>query len=93
MPGQSATTVQVGGSIVAALGWMLDHPNEGVCVPDDLPYDDLLRRTRPYLGTMHSGPADWDPVSSRNDVFSDFSDERDGLNLADPWQFTNFLVR
>ena len=57
------------------------------------PYNDLLRRTRPYLGTMHSGPADWDPVSSRNDVFSDFSDERDGLNLADPWQFTNFLVR
>ena len=93
VPGQSATTVQVGGSIIAALGWMLDHPNEGVCVPDDLPYDDLLRRTRPYLGTMHSGPADWDPVSSRNDVFSDFSDERDGLNLADPWQFTNFLVR
>jgi homospermidine synthase len=38
-------------------------------------------------------PADWDPVSSRNDVFPGWSTERDGLNLDDPWQFTNFLTR
>ena len=90
---QSATTLQVAGSIVAAVSWMIDNPNKGVCVPDDLPWDVLLERTKPYLGTLFSGPTDWDPVSSRNDVFPGWGIERDGLNLDDPWQFTNFLTR
>ena len=92
VPHQSATTVQVACSILAAVSWMIDHPNEGVCVPDDLPWQYVLDRARPYLGTQHSGPADWDPVSSRNDVFPGFSTDRDHLNLDDPWQFTNFLT-
>jgi homospermidine synthase len=92
VPHQSATTVQVACSILAAVSWMIDHPNEGVCVPDDLPWQYVLDKARPYLGTQHSGPADWDPVSSRNDVFPGFSVERDHLNLDDPWQFTNFLT-
>ncbi len=93
VPHQSATTVQVAGSIIGALSWMIEHPDEGLCLPDDLPWDDVLRVAAPYLGTRHSGPADWDPVSSRNDVFPVFGDARDGLDLDDPWQFTNFLVR
>lgn len=92
VPHQSATTVQVACSILAAVSWMIDHPHEGVCLPDDLPWQYVLERARPYLGTQHSGPADWDPVSSRNDVFPGFSTERDHLDLDDPWQFTNFLV-
>jgi homospermidine synthase len=93
LPHQSATTLQVAGSITAAVRWMIENPNRGVCVPDDLPWDQLLEWTRPYLGTMFSGPVDWDPVSTRNDPFGAFSDERDGLNTDDPWQFTNFLTR
>ncbi len=92
VPHQSATTVQVACSILAAVSWMIDHPHEGVCLPDDLPWQYVLERARPYLGTQHSGPADWDPVSSRNDVFPGFSTERDHLDLDDPWQFTNFLT-
>ncbi len=90
---QNATTLQVAGSIVSAVAWMIEHPHEGVCVPDDLPWRWILDRARPYLGTQYSGPADWDPVSSRNDVFPGWSTERDGLNTDDPWQFTNFLTR
>jgi homospermidine synthase len=45
-----------------------------------------------YLGTMHSGPADWDPVSTRRDLFAEFGDEAAGVDHADPWQFTNFLL-
>jgi homospermidine synthase len=93
LPHQSATTLQVAGSITAAVRWMIENPNRGVCVPDDLPWDQLLEWTRPYLGTMFSGPVDWDPVSTRNDPFGAFSNERDGLNTDDPWQFTNFLTR
>ena len=93
LPGQSATTLQVAGSIVGAVSWMIEHPNEGVCVPDDLPWDDVLRVASRYLGTLHSGPAGWDPVSSRRDLFANFGDEADHVDHDDPWQFTNFLSR
>jgi homospermidine synthase len=72
---------------------MLDNPSEGVRVPDDLPWRDVLRVASRYLGTLHSGRADWDPVSSRRDLFARFSDEAAHIDRDDPWQFTNFLVR
>ncbi len=92
LPHQSATTLQVAGSIIAAVSWMIEHPNEGVCVPDDLPWREVLDVAVPYLGTMHSAPAEWDPLTTRNDVFSGFADETDGLDHTDPWQFGNFYV-
>jgi homospermidine synthase len=93
LPGQNATTLQVAGSILAAVSWMLDHPHEGFHVPDDLPWQDVLAVAGKYLGTMHSGPSDWDPVSSRRDLFADFSDEANAVDRDDPWQFSNFLIR
>ena len=54
--------------------------------------EEVLAVARPYLGTMHSGPSDWDPVGSRSDLFANFSDEADHVDPGDPWQFTNFLV-
>ena len=92
LPHQSATTLQVAGSITGAISWMIDNPNEGVCVPDDLPWDTVLGVARKYLGTLYSGPSDWDPVSSRRDLFAQFSDEANTVDHSDPWQFTNFLV-
>ncbi len=92
VPHQSATTVQVAGSIIAAVTWMIENPNEGVCVPDDLPWDELLAVARKYLGTLHSGPADWDPVSTRRDLFAQFSDEASRVDTSEPWQFNNFLI-
>ncbi|MBK5333453.1 MAG: saccharopine dehydrogenase NADP-binding domain-containing protein [Ilumatobacteraceae bacterium] len=92
VPRQSATTLQVAGSIIATVTWMIEHPNEGVCVPDDLPWRDVLRVATPYLGTMHSAASDWDPLTTRNDLFAGFADDADGLDLSDRWQFSNFLV-
>ncbi|MGA1293511.1 MAG: saccharopine dehydrogenase C-terminal domain-containing protein, partial [Candidatus Nanopelagicales bacterium] len=37
VPGQSATTLQVACSVLAAAMWMIENPNEGVLVPDQLP--------------------------------------------------------
>lgn len=93
VPNQSATTVQVAASVVAAVTWMIANPNAGVCVPDDLPWEAVLSVANPYLGTLHSGPSDWDPVSSRRDLFAKFSDEASQVDTSDPWQFTNFLIR
>ena len=93
LPGQNATTLQVAGSIIAAVTWMFDHPDEGLRVPDELPWQDVLKVASGYLGTMHSAPVEWDPVSSRRDLFAEFSDEADHVDATDPWQFTNFLIR
>jgi homospermidine synthase len=92
LPHQSATTLQVAGSIIAGVSWMIEYPNEGVCVPDDLPWRDVLEVATPYLGTMFSGATDWDPLTTRNDLFPGFSNDADGLDRSDPWQFSNFLV-
>src|SRR4051812_30178662 len=91
--GQNATTLQVAGSVLAAVTWMIERPNEGLRVPDELPWQHILAVANKYLGTLHSGPTDWTPLRDRNDLFPAFGDESDGLDLEDRWQFGNFLVR
>jgi homospermidine synthase len=93
IPSQNATTLQVAASIVGAVSWMIRNPHEGVRVPDELPWHEVLGTARPYLGTMHSGPIDWTPLSQRRDLFAKYGSEGDEIDPSDPWQFTNFLVR
>lgn len=71
VPGQNATTVQVAAGVLGAVLWMIEHPNEGVCVPDDLPYDYVLNVAKPYLGTFISQEYDWTPVKNQK-VFKCF---------------------
>jgi homospermidine synthase len=87
-PGQSATTVQVAASILGAVDWLLRSPNEGVRVPDDLPWRDVLKVALPYVGSTWSGPLDWDPVSTRSDWFDQWSGRV--LDHEDLWQYKNF---
>lgn len=89
-PHQNATTIQVAASILGAIQWMLDAPREGVRVPDELPWREVLEVATPYLGTMWSGPLDWDPVTTRTDWFDRWTSRE--LDHDDPWQFTNFLA-
>ena len=93
LPGQNATTMQVAGSVVACVSWMIENPTSGLRVPDELPWEDVLAVAGKYLGTLYSGPTDWTPLKDRVDLFPVFGNESDGLDLRDPWQFTNFLVR
>ena len=89
-PGQSATTLQVGASILGAVSWMVRNPQEGIKVPDDLPWREVLGVADEFLGEQWSGPADWTPTQNRNDVFEGWSDHP--YDDSDPWQFNNFLV-
>jgi homospermidine synthase len=91
VPGQSATTVQVAASVVGAVVWMVRNPNEGLRVPDDLPYEEILRVANPYLGPRVSDPIDWHPLMNRFDIFANYA-SRD-IDPSDPWQFSNFMVR
>jgi homospermidine synthase len=90
VPGQNATTVQVAAAVLGAVVWMIRHPSEGVRVPDELPWQDVLDVARPYLGDLWSGPLDWDPLQDRFDVFSRYATRH--RDPSDPWQFVNFLV-
>ena len=90
VPHQNATTMQVAISVVAAATWMVENPNRGVCVPDDLPHEHVLRVANPYLGESVSIPSDWTPLKNDRSHFQSYS--RPDLDLDDPWQFKNFLV-
>ena len=91
--GQNATTLQVASSILGALAWMIEDPERGLCVPDDLPWDRVLAVARPYLGNLWSGPADFDPLSWSRDVFAGWRAPSHGADVDDPWQFGNFLLQ
>jgi homospermidine synthase len=91
-PHQNATTLQVAASIIAALTWMFENPNEGVNVPTSCHGSRCSRPPRSTSAPPFSGPADWDPVSCRRNLFAGFGDERDSIDESDPWQFTNFVV-
>lgn len=89
VPSQSATTMQVAASVMACTLWMIENPDQGVCVPDDLPWQQIINWAKPYLGTLHSTSVDWTPLTNRNDLFGNW----DGSTKdPDPWQFANFLL-
>ena len=95
VPGQSATTVQVGISVMSAIVWMIENPERGVCVPDDMDAERILELAMPYLGTYHSAPNDWTPLKNRaeSDLFARFGPPTIRTNDPDEtWQFTTFLV-
>jgi homospermidine synthase len=90
VPHQNATTMQVAISVIAAASWMIEHADRGVCVPDDLPHDYVLRIANPYLGSNLSLPADWTPLKDRRPYFAAYAPQ--DVDESDPWQFKNFLV-
>jgi homospermidine synthase len=87
---QNATTVQVAASVVGAVMWMVNHPEEGVRVPDELPWREVLDVAYPYVGSCWSGPIDWDPLSTRADWYDRWNGRY--LDRDDPWQYTNFAL-
>jgi homospermidine synthase len=90
VPHQNATTMQVAISVVAAACYMIENPNKGVVVPDDIPHEFVLNIAKPYLGKWISTPSDWTPLKHYHNAFDDFN--KPSMDLSDPWQFKNFLI-
>jgi homospermidine synthase len=90
LPGQSATTLQVGSAVFAAVKWAMENPERGYLVPDDLPWREIVATADKYWGLV-SVQSDFDPVATRVDPFEGWN----GIEYdnQDPWQFTNFLVQ
>jgi homospermidine synthase len=87
-PGQNATTVQVALGVVSAIMWMMENPRKGLCTPEDLPHDFVLKIAMPYLGRFLSTPSQWTPLKDRKVYFKE-NPANDHDN--DMWQFGNFL--
>lgn len=85
-PYNSATSLQVTASVMAAVGWAMQHPDRGIVEPDDLPFDEILARCRPYLGDVVGAYSDWTPLQGRAWLFGE------DLDGDDPWQFKNVRV-
>jgi len=90
VPHQNATTMQVAISVVAAVMWMIENPERGVVVPDELPHDFILKISKPYLGKWISKPSDWTPLKHYTNTFKGYN--KPNLDEQDPWQFKNFVV-
>ena len=90
VPHQNATTMQVAISVVAAVHWMIENPAKGVCVPDDLPHDYILKLAKPYLGRWISKPVDWTPLKHYTNAFEGHNNPN--IDRTDVWQFKNFLI-
>ena len=91
VPYANATAVQVAAGVVAAVLWTIQNPQRGVCFPEELPHEDILRWARPYLGRIVSKPSDWTPLRRHRVYFGE--NPAAYPDHSDPWQFTNFLFR
>jgi homospermidine synthase len=90
VPHQNATTMQVAISVVAATMWMIENPDQGVKLPDDLPHEYVLGIAKPYLGKFISVRSDWTPLKHYASAFHGYN--KPNIDPGDPWQFKNFLL-
>ena len=90
VPHQNATTLQVAASVLAATLWMIEHPSEGVLLPDQLPHEEILKHANPYLGPMFNEAVDWDPLKNWSHLYEKWGVRKPPED--DKWQFTTFMV-
>ncbi len=88
VPHSNATAVQVAAGMLSAVLWAIANPNQGICLPEDLPHEEILRHAAPYLGQIVSQHSTWSPLQ-RHRVF--FAENHEATpDTGDPWQFVNF---
>lgn len=98
IPNQNATTVQVAVGLCAAAQWMIQNPRQGVRVPDELPYDNILEASLPFLGAFLSIPVNWTPLEAAKrehhaEYRVELAEQHKEADAEDHWQFSSFLVQ
>jgi homospermidine synthase len=86
LPGEGPTTIQVAANMLAGIIYMIQNPRLGYIEPEELPFEFIINLAKPYLGTFHSAPTTWTPLSDRTSLFRTNTDPRH------PWRIENFLV-
>jgi hypothetical protein len=83
-PHNNATSLQVVASVLAGILYAIDNPLLGIVEADDLPHEEILKITDPYMGKLVEAWTDWTPLQDRGRLFSE------DVDTSDPWQFKNF---
>ncbi len=91
VPHQNATTMQVAIGVVSAAMWMIENPNKGMRLADDIPHDYILDIAEPYLGELASVQSDWTPASNYQVFFKENPESK--LDTKNMWSFHNFLFK
>lgn len=86
VPGESATSVQVAASLLAAMTWAMENPNNGYTEPEMIPHDYIMRIATPYLGPVVGVVGDWTPITDHDNLYGRKYDE------SNIWSFENFRV-
>ncbi len=86
-PYQNATGLQVSSAVLAGMVWALENPRAGIVEADELDFRRCLKVQMPYLGPVIGCYTDWTPLTDRGKLFPE------DLDLDDPWQFKNVIVR
>ncbi len=86
-PYQNATGLQVTSAVIAGMVWALENPDAGIVETDEMDFRRCLEIQKPYLGPVEGHYTDWTPIDDRPGLFPE------DIDLKDPWQFRNILVR
>ncbi|NTS32152.1 homospermidine synthase [Phyllobacterium sp. BT25] len=86
-PYQNATGLQVSSAVMAGMVWALENPDAGIVEADEMDFRRCLEVQTPYLGPLKGHYTDWTPLHNRPGLF------KENLDMDDPWQFRNILVR
>jgi len=86
-PYQNATGLQVTSAVLAGMVWALENPNAGIVEADEMDFRRCLEVQSPYLGPVVGVYTDWTPLQDLPGFFPE------DLDMEDPWQFRNILVR
>ena len=86
-PYQNATGLQVTSAVIAGMAWALENPNKGIVEADEMDFERCLEFQMPYLGPVKGYYTDWTPLKNRPGFF------QEEIDLTDPWQFKNVIVR
>lgn len=65
-PGHNATITQTASGVLAAFIFIINNPNKGVLLPEQLPHSDIINSARAYLGKFISTPV---PITANDCAF------------------------
>ena len=71
-PHNSATTLQVTATLMAALKWMEQNPQAGIVEAEDVDFQYIMALSLPYLGHVRGVQTDWQPHKDCALQFTDF---------------------
>jgi len=84
--GESATSLQVAGSLLGAIVWMIKNPKEGYTEPESIPFEQILEIGDRYWSPLAQKYSNWIPNQDTNSLFYREYDE------SNPCKFENFRV-